>query len=181
MEKEKAKYDAIHSVPGYSPGPGIAHVRTARNYIKPGETIIDFGCGTGDAAQAFIDLGHDIQAVDISRVGLRHDIPFFQASLTDLPTDLKPADWGFCCDVMEHLPTEWVDDALTQISGKVRDCFFSISGQPDSWGKKIGQTLHLTVRPYVWWLDKLHVHWPDVRRLNDSDSTFDVVCFRGGK
>lgn len=174
--QEKSKYDRMHNIPGYSPGPGVAHVRTARAFMVPGCSVIDFGTGTGDAAAVFMDLGHTVQAVDISRAGLRHDLPFFECSLIDLPEELTPAEWGFCSDVMEHLPEEWVEDALRSMCGKCRNCFFSICGIPDSWGAKIGQTLHLTVRPVSWWFDRLRKYWADVQLVEDTGSIFIFVC-----
>lgn len=181
-ESEKEKYDTMHRVPGYSPGPGIAHVRTARRYMNPGDSVIDFGCGTGDAAQAFLDSGHDIQAVDISDQGLRHTLRdrFYQTSLIDLPELLRPAKWGFCCDVLEHLPTEWVDRSLLEMSRKVENCFFSICGKTDSWGERIGKVLHLTVKPVEWWGGRLRGYWTDVNLIEDTGSTFIFVA-KGAK
>lgn len=176
--QEKAKYDRIHQVPGYSPGPGIAFVNNALKYIKQGDSIIDFGCGTGDAAQAFIDLGHDVHAVDISVNGLRHDFgnKFYQSPLHKLDKELPPAKWGFCVDVMEHLPPSWVDLALKQMARKVENCFFVISGVPDTWGKKINETLHLTVMPGNWWLDRIGAYWAIVQLIRADGGSYEIVA-----
>lgn len=180
--KEKDKYDRMHQIDGYSPGPGLSFVSNALRYIKQGDSIIDFGCGTGDAAQAFIDLGHDVHAVDISSKGLHHDLgkKYHQSSLHDLPKELPLADWGFCVDVMEHVPTPWVDIALWQMSRKVENCFFSISGQKDGWGAKINDVLHLTVMPGEWWLGKISEHWHDVRWVNTAGNSYEIVA-KGAK
>jgi len=179
LEAERSKYERMHAVPGYSVGPGISHIPHFLQYLKPGESVIDFGCGTGDAAKALLDLGHDIRLVDIVNTGLSPahglDDRLCIASLTNLPDSLRPADWGFCCDVMEHLPTEWVPIALAQMRTRVEKIFFSISGHPDSWGKKIGETLHLTVQPCGWWMEQIGKQWNLVSRLDNSDSTFVIV------
>jgi SAM-dependent methyltransferase len=171
IEQEKAKYDRIHSVPGYSPGPGISRVRNAVPYMPPGCSVIDFGTGTGDAAQEFINKGFKVCAVDISSKGLRHELKFFQSSLHKLPRTLPPSDWGFCCDVMEHLPTEWVPVALKEMAGKVDNCYFSICTMPDGWGRKIGEVLHLTVKPGAWWLNEISDYWKDVLMIEGSYSS----------
>lgn len=178
---EKEKYDAMHQVPGYSPGPGIAHVSKAHSYMLPGDSIIDFGCGTGDAAQAFISLGHDVRVVDISDKGLRHDFGkrFYLVPIHKLPKTLPSAQWGFCADTMEHLPTGWVAPSLKQISGKVGNCYFSICGAPDSWGRHINDVLHLTVMPGAWWVEQIGRFWSDVLMIEDG-STYEIVA-RGAK
>jgi len=180
--REKEKYDRMHKVPGYSPGPGLAHVRTAEGYMPRGCSVIDFGTGTGDAALAFLSRGFDAWAVDISKEGLRHDLgkKFLQGPLWALPDGLPAADWGFCCDVMEHIPPNKVEESLRQMAGRVANCFFAISGVPDSWGKKIGETLHLTVKPADWWAGSLSKHWRDVKKTYDAGSVFIFVA-RGAR
>lgn len=177
---EQEKYDKMHQVPGYSEGPGLSYVDLALKYIPKGVSIIDFGCGTGDAAKKFETLGHDVQVVDISDRCLRacHGLNhvFFLASLHNLPLELFPAEWGFCTDVMEHLPEQWVDQALLGIAGKVRSCFFTISGHPDGWGKHIGQKLHLTVAPAEWWIDMIRKHFASVMWINENRNIYEIVA-----
>jgi len=180
--REKEKYDRMHNIPGYSPGPGVAHVRTAEGYMPKGCSVIDFGTGTGDAVAAFLSRGFDAWAVDISKEGLRHDLgeKFLQGPLWALPDGLPAADWGFCCDVMEHIPPDKVEESLRQMAGRVANCFFAISGVPDSWGKKIGETLHLTVRPCPWWFARLQSYWDCIRLVEDTGSVFIFVA-RGAR
>lgn len=176
---EREKYDKMHSVPGYSPGPGVSRVPGALRHIEPGSSIIDFGCGTGDAAWEFKERGYAVTAVDISDKGLTRDIRFFRCPLHKLPQELPASDWGFCVDVMEHLPTVWVPDSLWQMSRKVENCYFVIKGTRDSWGIKINDVLHLSVMPGQWWLEEISECWKDVLLTIEGDS-YEIVA-RGAK
>ena len=33
-------------------------------YLRPGATILDFGCGSGRDTKTFIDLGYEVEAID---------------------------------------------------------------------------------------------------------------------
>lgn len=177
MQAERVKYERMHRVPGYSLGPGESYVRQLAPYLAPGNTVIDFGCGSGDAGRMLADMGYRVFLVDITEAGLnpRHGLPFLRASLHELPGDLPQADWGFCCDVMEHLPEEWVGPALKGMRDHVPNVFFSISGVADGWGHHIGEPLHLTVKPWAWWMDEIRQYWRTVTRLNVSDTVFEFM------
>ena len=61
------------------------------------------------------------------------------------------APFGFCTDVMEHIPTEDVGLVVGNIMEACDEVFFQISTQPDVFGKMIGQSLHHTVQNHRWW------------------------------
>ena len=144
-----------------SPGEAISF--EFLNYARPkaGETIIDFGCGTGRASVNLSIAGLDVTSVDFTTNCLDPEaralvdigkIKFVQADLTK-SIDLK-ADYGFCTDVLEHIAPENVDAVIQNcvtICGKV---FFQISTEDEVMGKMVGQKLHLTVEDYAWWEKK---------------------------
>jgi len=75
-------------------------------------------------------------------------------------------DYAISIDVMEHIPTNLIDDALGNIRVSVRHSVaFLISTRPDRGGKKIGQTLHMTVREPDWWVRKMFKYWATVKLL----------------
>lgn len=154
---ERLKYEAMWKVPGYralSPGEDLVTLFTEACKPQPGDTVLDLGCGSGRATLALINEGLRATGVDIANNCLDHGvkIPFVQANLWDLPKDMT-ADWVFCTDVMEHIPTEKVMDVLNCINSACKKgAFFSISFTDDSFGAVIGQKLHLTVRNYQWWI-----------------------------
>ena len=84
-------------------------------------------------------------------------ITFYKQNLW-MPWPDKHWAYGYCCDVMEHIPPEKVDKVLANIMAHCGKTFFSISFQEDHFGRKVGHPLHLTVRPFEWWRDKLAEH-----------------------
>ena len=89
-----------------------------------------------------------------------------------------PADavYGFCCDVMEHIPTEDVATVLRNILASANHVFFGISTVPDELGALIGEPLHLTVQPAAWWVKQLTelgavVHW-----TQDQQGACAIYC-----
>lgn len=156
-EVERKKYEKVWRHKEYrAKAPGEALVERAYQELgmEPGQTLIDMGCGTGRAAARFERLGLKVVAVDIAEncldIGIR-PWGFLRACLWDMP--MVTADWGFCTDVMEHIPEDKVWSVLETIRDRVeRGVFFQIALFQDSW---FGERLHLTVKPAVWWLEKL--------------------------
>lgn len=163
-EREQAKYSLVWAMPQYrqmSPAEEYFEVLYAALGSPDAGTLLDFGCGTGRVTKRLQGLGLAVTGVDFVREALETDIPFVEGVLWDLPP-LK-ADFGICCDVMEHIPPAKVDDVLAGIRRCVAGpVFFSISTEPDGFGTEIGEILHETVRPADWWRAKLEAHWPDV-------------------
>ena len=64
------------------------------------------------------------------------------------------AEYGFCTDVMEHIPPDKVDVVLNNILHAAQSVWFSICLIPDDCGVLIGEPLHLSVHPFEWWKKK---------------------------
>ncbi len=84
---------------------------------KPGETILEAGCGTGSQTKVIATRNPDSQftSVDISDDSLRkagllisspglNNVHFRKADILDLPYDDEYFDHVFVCFVLEHLP-----------------------------------------------------------------------------
>ena len=138
------------------------------------DTVIDFGCGTGRAAKKFEEQDFPVVGVDFVRAALETEIAFVEACLWDMPS--FKADWGFCTDVMEHIPPEKVPDVLEQIHARTKKgCFFQIALTKDSFGDRIGERLHLTVQSLDWWTDELSKHWGHVK-ATQRGTTAIAIC-----
>lgn len=160
---EVQKYTAVWNRPEYRvSAPGEHFVSDFLRHAKPGngDTVIDFGCGTGRAALRISEyapvlmLDFAENCLDRSvRDALGERLTFRQYDLTQ-PMELT-GTYGFCTDVMEHIPTDDVDTVLKNICTAVLRVYFNISTMQDNMGVLIGEPLHLTVKPMEWWKEKL--------------------------
>lgn len=161
--QEQDKYRKMWEQPIYrqvSPGEHVADTFVELSGIGRDDTCIDFGCGTGRGADRIVQLSScDMTLVDFASNCLDKDqklterFRFFQADLTK--PILLNAKYGFCADVMEHIPPEDVFPVLLNILTCVDKAFFQISLIDDACGKLIGQRLHLSVNSFDWWFEKL--------------------------
>ena len=161
---EEEKYKKMWDIPGYrnvAPGERVASFFCLAANPKPTDTVIDFGAGTGRGAARIHDMRRcNVLMLDFadncldkevkSRIGEK--IKFAIADLTK-PIEHR-APFGYCTDVMEHIPPEDVDKVLRNILNAAPKVFFQISTVPDTMGRLIGQDLHLTVQPAEWWREK---------------------------
>lgn len=174
---EALKYGRLWQMPQYravAPGESLASVFLQVAQPRRGSDVIDFGCGTGRGALVLALVGGcRVTMVDFVRNSLD---PEMQEALTtqshvlrfvkhDLEKPLPfAAEYGFCTDVMEHIPPDKVDIVLDNILHAAQHCFFSIATQEDNCGQLIGEDLHLTVEPFEWWEQKFKdrdciFHW----------------------
>lgn len=155
---ERDKYVKMWMLGAYrslSPGEISAPVFLAAMKIDGAGPVIDFGCGTGRGGLALAKEGLEVILTDFvssARDQEALDLPFLEWDLSQ-PCPLR-APYGYCCDVMEHLPTEQVDTVIKNIMDSAGKVFFQIATVPDNFGAVIGHQLHLTVRPHEWWADR---------------------------
>lgn len=156
---EQRKYTEVWEHPEYRiSAPGESFVSEFVRLTRPthSDTIVDFGCGTGRAALKLSDYA-PVLALDFAEncldkavaAALCERLKFQQHDLTQ-PLELS-GTYGFCTDVMEHIPTEDVDTVLRNICTAALKVYFNISTVPDHMGALIGEPLHLTVKPFDWW------------------------------
>ncbi len=164
IESERAKYAELWSdVPEYRVySPGVENVQRFMDVLRPtnGSTILDIGCGTGVAGLMFDKLGLRPYWLDITEAGLHADINrgrFTRSALWGGWAEDFNCDYGFCCDVMEHIPTEYTMLVIDRIVQACRTTWFQIALVPDQFGATIGKPLHLTVKPFTWWRDRMQM------------------------
>jgi hypothetical protein len=148
-------WGAIDEYGEHSPGEQLVGYFFRLTGAKAGESVIDIGAGAGAGSLALKKRGLIVRAFDLTNEAWRHpDIPLLTGSIwRDLPSFSPPCDYGYCCDVMEHIPTEFTALSVSEILKTCGKAFFSISFRQDNCGAFIGETLHMTVKPYTWWRD----------------------------
>lgn len=180
---EREKYERMWAQPAYrkhSIGEQCVDMAIAELGITPVDTllhihdgVVDFGCGSGRAVKKFLDRGVPAKGVDfVNALDPDIDILFGLYDLTgDIGITPGADDWGYCTDVMEHIPPPFVDAVLRNIATICRrGAFFTIACYDDAMGALIGEKLHLSVNPPEWWADKLAEFWPLVRfRADNTD------------
>lgn len=154
------------------------------------QTLIDIGCGTGRAGYKLWQTGKfDVALMDFAwncldknikaRVDTKDNgISFIEHDITKKTH--HRAEWGYCCDVLEHLPTDQIDDALESMLEMCDNLFLQIATIPDHFGghPDIKEQLHLTVWDYNTWLKKFAEHRVIVHR--STESTHHVIfCISG--
>lgn len=175
-KSEQAKYVEMWSKEEYrqvAPGESSAaqFIEIARP--KRGAEVLDFGAGTGRGAIMLAALqGLKVKMLDFAPNCLDD---FVREALTTQPllsfaecNLVKPipykAEYGYCTDVMEHIPPEWVTTVLINVLQAAQHVFFQIDCGEDSCGKLIGEKLHLSIHPLAWWIERLQkigamIHW----------------------
>ncbi len=177
-DRERAKYEQIWTHDVYrktAPGESMVDMAVELLDMKQGQSVIDFGCGTGRASAKLLAMGYDVLSIDHAAncVDAGIALNFKQACLWDLPD--VTADIGYCTDVMEHIPMEKVGAVLAGIARTTKKAFFNIATRDDSLGSLIGKKLHMTVIPASDWLKLMQGYWSSVRMVeNEGEVIFAV-------
>lgn len=165
---EKEKYTKMWTVEDYRRvSPGELAGNQFMQVVQPakGAKVIDFGCGTGRGSfwLGFIG-GMDCTLMDFAPNCLDPEtaraIEMHPERFRFVEHDLTKespvtAEYGYCTDVMEHIPPADVDKVLLNILAAARKVFFRISTTPDMMGPKyLNQPLHLSVHDFAWWQAK---------------------------
>ena len=117
--------------------------------------VVDVGCGTGEAAHAFAELGCRVIGID----GLawnaklcmsRNGIPCIIQDLEKGSVVIEGADLIWCSDVAEHIDEQYVDNFLTTVSAcKV---LAMCQGNEDSANQGWH---HVNNKPESYWIERL--------------------------
>ena len=163
---ERAKYEQVWQFPEYHEhSPGLQNVDRFMKVLKPRvelqPTLIDVGCGACVAGLELQRRGLDVWYLDLTDAAVPDEVPrgrFIEAPIWSRWSHRKAMgswDYGFCCDVMEHVPPEYTMLCLDRIFSCCRTTWLQVANEPDAFGSMIGQDLHLTVQPFAWWRDRV--------------------------
>lgn len=109
-------------------------------------TLLDFGCGRGDAYQP-PHLLHKTWKVDRPRL---YDPAFAQHD--QLPPKGERFDGVLCSDVLEHVPMVDVYAVIDELFGRANKFVWaSVCCRPAKKKFPDGTNLHVTIETYRWW------------------------------
>ncbi len=162
-QREQEKYDDLYLRTNYSKTltsrVSEAYVWCRNRCLYTNPKIIDLGCGGGVLLELLTEyesyLGVDIAMEwmgKLQETRTTTNINFEFGNLTQLPYPNDYFDFGFCFDVMEHIPPEFVDQVITEQKRVCRNLCLCICTVPHKQHAEI--ELHLTVRSANWWLEK---------------------------
>jgi SAM-dependent methyltransferase len=176
---ERAKYQRVWERKEYrevAPGELSAVSFLTQARMPRDADVLDFGCGTGRGAMMIALIGGArVHMLDFAPNCLDPEV---QQALTtqngrltfDICDLTRPIPWsaayGYCTDVMEHIPPEDVLVVLKNVLASAEHVYFQIACVPDELGALIGEPLHLTVQPPAWWFKQLTglgavIHWAE--------------------
>lgn len=139
----------------------LNHTKSIRKLAQQVQTktMLDFGCGRGDAYRSPHKLHHEL---GLPRAAVTLYDPAFRES-DKLPTG--KFDLVVCSDVLEHIPEPEVDEFIARLFGYAEKAVWaSVCCRPAS---KVfpgtDENLHVTVKPYDWWFNAFTTHGAERR------------------
>ena len=136
---EAQKYERVWAHPEYRRvSPGEAEQERAWQALgcRPGQSLNDYGSGPCRATAWFAARGLDVLGIDHAENACETDVPVMLACLW-LMGPVRASDWGYCCDVLEHIPPQHVDGVLAGIAERTRiAAYFRIATRPDRMGDR---------------------------------------------
>lgn len=146
----------------------LNHVSSIKRLMKGRDckTMLDFGCGRGDAYRSPHKLHHQL---GLPRPAVTLYDPAFRPS-SALPTGTF--DLVICSDVLEHIPEAEITEFVMRLFAYSRKAVWaSVCCRP---AKKVfpgtDTNLHVTVKPYSWWYEEFMA-----AGLNSGDRPFALV------
>lgn len=116
-------------------------------YLRPGDRILDFGCGSGRDAAAFMKLGYKAEALDATEAFIRKTrnmgIPS-RCMLYSQFVDQNLYDGIWACASLLHLSDDELTDALSRIHAALKPCgvFYCSMKRGSFQGERDGRWFH---------------------------------------
>lgn len=145
----------MYGMSGHRWAPKVA--KLAR--IHGAESILDYGCGKGTLRNALIHRNY----------GGRDRVFEYDPAVDGKRNLPDPADLVVCCDVLEHIEPEFLDDVLNHIRQLAKRAVFGVVATRPA--KKLlpdGRNAHLIIQPMEWWMGRLSERWRLVELGKDA-------------
>ena len=125
--------------------------------------VLDYGCG-----QATLNLH------------LPFSVACFEPGVPKYSARPEPHDIVVCCDVLEHVEDEYIDDVLDDLTHLTRIiCLMNIGLAEANKTLPDGRNAHISVHPENWWREKIEsrFHISDTHIHGADDGTYEAVSY----
>jgi len=151
------QYRVLHAAgkfPGVSIMPFVGDIADLVGEFQS-VTLLDYGCGKG------LQYSRD----KIYKAWGNHAPTLYDPGVPALAT--KPTgqfDGVISTDMLEHVPIDELDAVVTEIAAYAKQwVFLSVCCRPaKSLRFPDGQNIHVTIKPFAWWLDVLNPYFSGV-------------------
>ena len=118
------------------------------------KTVLDYGCGKGNLVEALRKVGFVVEGYDPA-----------VAKYEAIPE--SGSDLVVCCDVLEHVEEEFVEDVLDRLKELSSTAFFAvIAMRPSNKILSDGRNTHITLFPSEKWMELLQSRFPEGSRIS---------------
>jgi len=163
VDAEQEKYSACYALETYHmQGARLVQVKQDMLQLEPGCTYLDVGCGRGETVRMARE--RNVEASGLELVPELCGEHITHGRVTAMPFEADAFDVVSCYDMLEHLPTEQVDDALDELWRVARHTLVLSTNNkqsrlvtPDGFLE-----LHLTRKPRAWWQEKFDARGGDM-------------------
>lgn len=115
---------------------------------KDVKTILDYGCANGKFK------------VYMNRLKPQYHVSEYDPGIQGKDTLPEPADYIVCCDVMEHIELELLDNVMLHLKSlMLKGGFFNISTKDAITLLSDGSNAHKIVKDGQWWVDLFSKHF----------------------
>ena len=169
---EKKKYEMLWKGDYVPSQCAVPIAQFVINRLGDCKTMVDLGCGDGTTVKILREKGYDCKGLDITRAGIKteEDGWFLEGSLWAMPFESEQIDFTFSTDVLEHIPTEKIEETIREIfritKKKTFHCIALFNDMRNINGEMVN--LHRTVKPIGWWQEKF-------RENNAKKLEFEII------
>jgi len=139
-------------------------------------SVCDVGCGNGSFLNELDKMGYknlygiDLVTISEDMVIKNKNIKYFDSPASSLPLNDKSIDLLTSFECLEHVPITEVDKALKEFSRVSKGYLMLSIAHKDSPEKVNDKNLHLCVKPFSWWTERISKYATLVKTLHKGDN-----------
>lgn len=130
--------------------------------IRPGDRVLDIGCGVGLLVEQFGKLGYEAIGVDVHKTAIDLSVCPRRCSLVTSTAQLNYPDGYFDLvvsrEVLEHISGIEIDACISEWRRIGKGAMVHVIAVAERGYSATQDPTHINVRPQAWWIDKFRSH-----------------------